>query len=70
MFSNLDKELSANKMSWRNAAYAIGMPESTFRKKITDGNFSIDEAFAIKNRLLPKFTLEYLFEKSDNTKSA
>ncbi len=34
MFSNLDREINANGMSWRSASAAIGMPESTFRNKI------------------------------------
>lgn len=67
MFGNLDREIAANKLSWRAAAKAIGMPESTFRAKITDGEFSVTEAFAIKHRLFPKYTLEYLFEKTDET---
>lgn len=67
MYANLDREIGANKMSWRSASTAIGMPESTFRNKITVGEFSIDEAFNIKNLLFPKFTLEYLFEKDTRT---
>lgn len=62
MYPNLDKELSANKMSQRSAAKAIGMSESTFRDKFSKGNFSIHEAFMIHRLLLPKFELEYLFE--------
>lgn len=65
MFLNLDKEIGANKMSWRSAALAIGMPEATFRHKITSGNFTVEEAFAIKERLFPKYTLEYLFERTE-----
>lgn len=65
MFANLDREIGANKMSWRSVSAAIGMSESTFRHKITVGNFTIDEAFMIKNRVLPKYSLEYLFEKTD-----
>ena len=64
MYANLDRELSANKVSWRAAAAAIDMAEATFRNKITVGKFDIDEAFKIKRRLLPKFEIEYLFEKS------
>ena len=64
MFSNLDREINANGMSWRSASAAIGMPESTFRNKIKNGEFSIGEAFAIKERLFPKYTLEYLFAKT------
>lgn len=41
------------------------MPESTFRNKITCGEFSIDEAFKIKNLLFPKYSLEYLFENAE-----
>lgn len=62
MYNNLDRELGASKLSWRNAAAAIGMPESTFRNKLKDGTFNIEEAFLIKRRLFPKYDLEYLFE--------
>ncbi len=64
MYRNLDREINANGMSWRSVSGAIGMPESTFRNKITKGDFSIGEAFSIKERLFPKYELEYLFEKS------
>ncbi len=65
MFSNLNREINANGMSWRSVAVAIGMPESTFRSKITDGEFSIGEAFKIRHRVFPKYDLEYLFSKDD-----
>lgn len=64
MFENLNREIGANGMSWRSVSSAIGMPESTFRNKITNGEFSITEAFAIKKLCLPKYTLDYLFEKT------
>lgn len=35
MYNNLNKEILANGMSWRSTAAAIGMPESTFRNKIS-----------------------------------
>lgn len=66
MFANLDREIGANGMSWRTVASAINMPESTFRSKITSGNFTIDEAFNIKNIVFPKYALEYLFAKTDD----
>lgn len=69
MYPNLDREINANGMSWRSVSGAIGMPESTFRNKITSGDFSIGEAFSIKERVFPKYELEYLFEKVE-TKSA
>lgn len=61
MYVNLDRELRANALSYRSAAAAINMPEPTFRSKLSDGRFYIDEVFAIKSRLLPKYDLEYLF---------
>lgn len=64
MFANLDKEIGANKMSWRSVSSAIGMSEATFRYKITRGDFTVTEAFLIKERVLPKYTIEYLFEKT------
>lgn len=67
MYENLDREIGANKMSWRSVSTAIGMPESTFRNKITNGEFSVDEAFNIKKLVFPKFDLEYLFEKNNQT---
>ena len=63
MYNNLNKEILANGMSWRSTAAAIGMPESTFRNKISSGNFSVDEALNIKERVLPKYDLAYLFAK-------
>lgn len=67
MYVNLNREIGANGMSWRSVSAAIGMSEATFRNKITKGNFAIDEAFLIKERVLPKYTLEYLFERTDET---
>lgn len=66
MYNNLNKEILANGMSWRSTAAAIGMPESTFRNKISCGDFSVDEALIIKERILPKYDLAYLFAKDDS----
>lgn len=66
MYNNLNKEILANGMSWRSTAAAIGMPESTFRNKISSGDFSVDEAFSIKERVLPKYELAYLFAKDEH----
>lgn len=63
VYSNLSKEILANGMSWRSTAAAIGMPESTFRAKITKGDFLVTEALTIKERVLPKYDLAYLFAK-------
>ncbi|MBQ9460696.1 MAG: hypothetical protein IJU51_02095 [Clostridia bacterium] len=68
MFSNLNKEILSNGMSWRSTAAAIGMPESTFRNKITVGDFTVTEALTIKERVLPKYDLAYLFAKDSEEK--
>lgn len=68
MYNNLNKEILVNGMSWRSTAAAIGMPESTFRNKISSGDFSVGEALSIKERVLPKYELAYLFAKDDNEK--
>lgn len=61
MYVNLEKELRANHFTHRSAAAAIGMAEPTFRSKMSGGRFTVEQAFEIKNRLLPKYELEYLF---------
>lgn len=45
------------------AAAELNMPESTFRYKLTEGDFSIIEAFSIKELLFPHYELKYLFAK-------
>ena len=67
MYANLERELKANNYSYRAAAAAIGMAEPTFRTKMSGRRFSIEQAFAIKNRLFPKYNLEYLFANDDTS---
>lgn len=38
------------------------MPESTFRKKVNDRCFSVEEAFLIKDNLFPEADMRYLFD--------
>lgn len=61
MYTNLNKELANSRISTRMAAAEINMAESTFRYKLTEGFFSITEAFSIKENIFPQYTLEYLF---------
>ena len=68
MFEKLNREIGANGMSWRSVASAIGMPEGTFFNKINNGEFTISEAFEIKVKVLPKYTLEYLFAKVNDSR--
>lgn len=63
MYPNLNQELSKNRISTRMAAAELNMPESTFRYKLTEGDFSIIEAFSIKELLFPQYELKYLFAK-------
>lgn len=66
MYNNLNRAISENGMSWRSVADTINMPESTFRNKISNGSFSIEEAFLIKRRALPKYDIGYLFDRTDS----
>ena len=64
MYNNLDKTLKENAFSFRAAAAAIGMSEATFRNKMNGGSFSIGEAFDIRERLLPRYDIYYLFAEA------
>ena len=67
MYENLARALKAKGISNNAAAAAIGMPEPTFRGKMTvqDRSFSVDEAINIKLNLFPEMDMMYLFQKSD-----
>ena len=68
MYENLNKALKAKGISNNAAAAAIGMPEPTFRGKMTvhDRSFSIEEAISIKLNLFPEKDMMYLFERTDS----
>lgn len=69
MYENLSKALKSKGISNNAAAAAIGMPEPTFRGKMTvkDRSFTIEEAIEIKNNLFPEMDITYLFEReADN----
>ena len=65
MYANLSKELKKKGLSILAAANTLGMPEPTFRTKVNDRSFSVEEAFAIKDNLFPEFDIAYLFERND-----
>lgn len=67
MYTNLSNELKAKGLSLNAAAAAIGMPEATFRGKMTipERSFSIEEAISIKLNLFPELDIFYLFNKSE-----
>jgi hypothetical protein len=64
MYPNLERAITESGLSWRAVAKVIDMAESTFRYKMTEGDFSVGDAFSIKANALPKYDLEFLFAKS------
>lgn len=70
MYIHLENELKKKGISINAAAAAIGMPEPTFRGKMSlDRSFSIEEAIRIKMNLFPELDILYLF-KNDDEKGA
>lgn len=64
MYANLHDSLKKKGLSVNATALAIKMPEATFRKKLFERDFSIDEAYRIKDNLFPEMDMRFLFEKS------
>ena len=67
MYENLKTALKNKGISNNAAAAAIGMPEPTFRGKMTvrDRSFSIEEAIHIKLNLFPELDIMFLFQRDD-----
>jgi hypothetical protein len=63
MYANLEKSLKQKGLSVRAAAAAVGMPEATFRTKLNERSFDVEEAFKIRDDLFPELDIFYLFEK-------
>ena len=65
MYNHLAEALKKKGLSINAAAAAIGMPEPTFRGKMSvpDRSFSIEEAIKIKLNLFPEMDIQSLFEK-------
>lgn len=64
MYANLHDSLKKKGLSVNATASAIKMPEATFRKKLFEREFSIEEAYRIKDNLFPEMDMRYLFEKT------
>ena len=64
MYANLHDSLKKKGLSVNATALAIKMPESTFRKKLFEREFSIEEAYKIKDNLFPEMDMRFLFENS------
>ncbi|MBE6858302.1 MAG: hypothetical protein E7498_02560 [Ruminococcus sp.] len=65
MYVNLCDHLKKKGLSVNAAAAAIGMPEATFRTKVQNRSFSVEEAFSIKENLFPELDIFYLFKRDE-----
>lgn len=65
MYVNLLENLQRKGISINAAALAVGMPEATFRTKVQERSFYVEEAFNIKENLFPELDFKYLFKKTD-----
>ena len=58
MYTNLKVELIKKSLTQKEIADYIGI------HKISNGSFSVEEAFKIKERFFPECDLEYLFKRT------
>lgn len=68
LYENLSTALKSKGLSLNAAATILGMPEPTFRAKLSGRSqcgFSIDEAFTIKRNLFPEMDISYLFARDE-----
>ena len=68
MYANLMRCLKQKGLSVNAAANAIGMPEPTFRTKLTERQFNVGEALSIIDNLFPEYDFRYLFKREDTEK--
>ena len=66
MYANLNEHLKKKGLSMTAAANLLQMPEATFRTKLQDRSFSVEEAFKIKSNLFPEMDIFYLFQKESS----
>ena len=65
MYKNLEAEMVRNDITRKDISEYIGVRYATVVQKLNGRyQFSLEEAFAIKNRFFPELDFEYLF-KSD-----
>jgi hypothetical protein len=64
MYKNLSDSLNKKGISTTAAAKLLNMPEATFRTKLNDRNFTVGEAFEVRDNLFPEYDIRFLFEKS------
>lgn len=65
MYENLRNALKSKGISFNAAAAAVGMPEPTFRTKVQERSFDVEEAFHIQANLFPEMDIRFLFARTD-----
>lgn len=64
MYKNLQAEIVRNNVSKENLAQAIGKSYQTIMLKLSGKYpFTLDEAFEIRSRYFPNYSIDYLFKK-------
>lgn len=66
MYTNLNNSLKSKGLSISAIAKLLSMPEATFRTKLQERSFSVEEAIKIKENLFPELDIFYLFKREAN----
>lgn len=66
MYGNLSRCLKLKGLSVLAASKAVDMAEATFRTKLNDRAFSVDEAFAVRDTLFPEYDIRFLFRRDND----
>lgn len=67
MFLNLKAEMVRNSVTATDISRVTQKTDKSIRNKINGiGDFTLSEAYAIRDAFFPKLSIEYLFEKSVN----
>lgn len=64
MYENLKLEMFKSGITQKEIADFLGIHENSMSNKLAKGPFSIEEAFAIKNRFFPALDIAYLFKNT------
>lgn len=65
MYSNLATALEMSGKSYKQIAETVGMTRAELKNKINNEEFSIEEAFRIKDKMCLYQPIEYLFESQE-----
>lgn len=69
MYRNLEAEMVRMGVYRKDVAKSLGVRYATVVQKLNGKyRFSLDEAFAIKEKFFPNLSLEYLFEADEKQK--